>query len=68
MTTDDVRDYLSKIRDRAGRCDKTYAHIFEDEMAFAVLRAIAEKDCDDPVALAKLALESRKISFMRWYS
>lgn len=66
MTLDQVREALEEIRAEAKKDDDEGAHICEDRLHVDVLRAIAEGTAEDPVAMARLALESALVDFHRW--
>ena len=59
-----VSHQLEEIR--AVASDDEQAHSLEDELHRAVLGAIADGSCVDPVACARLALTSKNIEFERW--
>jgi len=54
---DEMREYDSEI-----------AHMSEDQLHHAVLRAIATGQADDPKALAAAALQTLRLNFDRWYA
>jgi hypothetical protein len=66
MTPDDVRERLEEIVTNAR--DPEAAHGMEDDLRAAVLQAIAEGSCTDPVEAARLALRTSDIDFPRWYA
>ncbi len=45
--------------------DPEVAHSLEDELYLDVLRAIAERRCEDPAKLARLALGTQDLAFAR---
>lgn len=63
MTVDDVNAEVERIRAMAG--DYETAHGAEDMLHQAVLKAIAQGDCDDPVECARVALTTEEIEFDR---
>lgn len=64
MTVDEVKAAVEAIRKVADDDEK--AHGKEDALHQKVLQAIAEGQCDDPVACAAAALLTRGIRFRRW--
>ena len=66
MTSQDVLDRLREITAMAG--DDEVAHSAEDRLHQDVLKAIADGSAESPENLARLALETRKIDFARWYA
>lgn len=64
----DVRDVAASVARAAERGDDERAHIHEDTLYRAVLRAIALGACDDPATCAKAALETQMLKFARWYA
>lgn len=64
MTVDDVKKYVADID--AMRDDDENAHSLEDELHVAVLKAIADGECTDPVGCATEALKTLFIDFSRW--
>lgn len=65
LTLAEVEARVARIRDI--KDDNEVAHGEEDDLHFDVLRAIAEGH-PDPVALARAALETSKIEFVRWFA
>lgn len=66
LTVDDLRAAIAQIEATCN--DDEHAHILEDGLHQAVLEAIALGTCDDPAECAALALQTRDISFYRWYA
>lgn len=66
ITVSWVRSKVEQIK--MEKDDAEAAHCLEDELHQAVLRGIARGVCDDPVACAAYALDTREIDFPRWYS
>lgn len=66
MNVEDIKKTLAEIKRVSG--DPEYAHGLEDELHVAVLTAIANGTCDDPVACAAEALKTEDIDFVRWYA
>jgi len=64
MTVKDVYKTIGAIE--AKREDDETAHILEDALHQAVLRAIADGECDHPNLVAAAALQTNSISFSRW--
>ena len=44
------------------------AHLAEDQLYIALLKAIAEGRCDDPATCARIVLQTQDLNFPRWYS
>lgn len=63
MTLDDIQERLNRI---ASILSDDEAHMWEDSLHQDVLKAIAEGQCDDPAACARLALTSQQMVFSRW--
>lgn len=63
MTAAEAEARVQQIRDEAN--DPETAHALEDQLHEDVLQAIA-LDHPDPAALAKIALTTRQIRFVRW--
>lgn len=66
MNVSDVQKRLEDIANEADDGDNEAAHSMEDDLYFAVLKAIAEGKTDDPQSLAREALKSADIEFTRW--
>jgi hypothetical protein len=66
VNVDDVRAVIEHIRQISG--DSERAHIMEDKLHQAVLRAIADGTCENPVGCAQDALVTQKIEFERWHA
>jgi hypothetical protein len=54
---------LSRLRD-----DDEYAHKMEDAIHQTCLAAIANNATKSPAEMARIALQTRLISFRRWYA
>lgn len=64
-----VPDVLTMVeRVRASAKHPEIAHLHEDRLCWAVLRAIADGAGEDPAALAAAALTAGAIPFQRWYA
>lgn len=59
-----IRRWVTKIERLSDNPES--AHVEEDHMRDAVLRAIASGLVDDPAACAKEAIKSCDIAFPRW--
>lgn len=66
MTVHEVRERVAEIAAIAR--DDERAHVMEDELHQAVLRAIADGTAEDPQALAAEAIRTAEIEFSRWYA
>lgn len=66
MTVDDVRGMVAAVKAHADEGDDPRAHVAEDAVRDAVLRAIAA-GAPDPAALAAEALATAGVPFARWY-
>lgn len=64
VTPEKVRDFVEDIR--ASAHDPEAAHYMEDAAYEAVLEAISEGRCVEPVECARLVLTARDIDFPRW--
>jgi hypothetical protein len=66
MTREKVSQWVAKIWEMKGNSE--VAHAEQDNLYEAVLSAIANKKTTDPAALAREALQVRRIDFERWYA
>ena len=66
MNVEDVDQWLKRIEEISNDDEK--AHELTDDLHKAVLRAIADRSCEDGQALAHTALKSETIEFRRWYA
>ena len=64
MSLDENQKRIDQLREIAG--DDEAAHSEEDDLRRDVLRAIADGECDDPAAAARLVLTTSEIRFARW--
>jgi hypothetical protein len=66
MTVDEVRKCVEEIC-TASETDSEEAHELEDSLYLAVLTAIAEGKCEDPVAIAKEAITSQDAFYEKFF-
>lgn len=62
-----VRAKLAGIAAAAERGEDAVAHQREDLLLHALLTAMAEGRCPDPVGCAQLAVQALDVPFVRWY-
>lgn len=65
VTIEWANEKIEEIRDRADAHQWQAAHSLEDEFYFTVLDAIASGTCNNPKALAALAITTNKINISR---
>lgn len=63
-----VREQVEAIRATAARHDDEGAHIEEDRLFRAVLSAIRDGRCEDPIECAREVFRVQEIGFSRWYA
>lgn len=66
MKIKDVIDGVKEIKEE--QSDPEVAHLLEDNLYEQVLTEIAFGNCSDPKSFAKEALNTKNISFRRWYA
>jgi len=62
-----VKNQVAEVKEKAIEGDDEVAHILEDKLHIDVLEAIASGS-GNAQELAKEALRTREVKFMRWYA
>jgi hypothetical protein len=63
VTLKEIQERINHIREISG--DDELAHSHEDALYYEVLQAIANSQCADPAAAAKLVITTWEIKFAR---
>lgn len=66
MTPEFVKEYLAFIEEISG--DDERAHIMEDNIYFAVIKAIAEGRCENITQCCVEVIKCEDIEFSRWHA